>query len=169
MRPIVRRVAHPAEPLSSASLRVRAIAALARREYSRAELHRKLSSLAQSDDQLDQVLDELMAEGLLSDQRFAESVARSRGARYGTSRVRFELAQKGVDPDIIEQTAETLRATEALRLHQVWEKKFGAPPASPQDAARQQRFLAQRGFSPEAIGQLMRRLRRGDHEADRLN
>ena len=51
------------------------------------------------------------------------------------------------------------QAQVTLRLHHF------LPPAS----NGQQRFLAQRGFSPEAIGQLMRRLRRGDHEADRLN
>lgn len=108
-----------------------------------------------------EVLDQLVAEGLLSDQRFAESVARMRGARYGLTRVRFELAQKGVDPSIIAQTVELLHKSETERLHQVWEKKYGQPPATAHEAARQQRFLAQRGFSSEAIGQLMRRLRRG--------
>jgi regulatory protein len=76
-----------------AALRVRAIAALTRREFSRSELFKKLSPLAASPEHVNQVLDGLIQEGLLSDERFAGSVSRLRGAKYGTARVRYELQQ----------------------------------------------------------------------------
>ena len=132
---------------------------MARREYSRHELQRKLAPLAQGPDQLDAVLTQLQSEGFLSDSRFAESVARVRGARFGAARVRYELQQKGVSDAALDTVLRQLNETESDRVRQVWEKKFGTAPTSAEEAARQQRFLMQRGFSSAAIGRLMRDLR----------
>jgi regulatory protein len=147
------------EPLSSASLRARAIAALARREHSRTELETKLGFLAQSQEQLVQVLDQLQAEGFLSDQRYAESVSRVRGQRYGAARVLHELRQKGVGAEDLELITQQLRETESLRIREVWQKRFESLPQTPEETARQQRFLLQRGFSTELIYRLFRELR----------
>ncbi|NCW34351.1 MAG: recombination regulator RecX, partial [Betaproteobacteria bacterium] len=54
----------------------RALAALARREYSLAELKRKLSRFAQSENELDQTLEVLQSRGYLSEARFAENLVR---------------------------------------------------------------------------------------------
>jgi regulatory protein len=115
--------------------------------------------LAQGPDQLDAVLTQLQSEGFLSDSRFAESVARVRGARFGAARVRYELQQKGVSDAALDTVLRQLNETESDRVRQVWEKKFGTAPTSAEEAARQQRFLMQRGFSSAAIGRLMRDLR----------
>ncbi len=149
----------PSEPLSSASLRGRAIAALSRREYSRQELFTKLLPLASDHEQLDSVLSDLESEGLLSDQRCAESIGRVRGAKYGAARVRHELQQKGIEGGALDSVVDQLRASETDRLQQVWNKRFGTPPSSADERIKQQRFLAQRGFSAEAIGQLFKGLR----------
>ena len=147
------------EPLSSASLRARAIAALARREHSRQELERKLGALAESEDQLSTILDQLQNEGLLSDQRYAESVSRVRGQRYGNARVLHELRQKGVDSQDLELITQQLRETESTRIREVWQKRFNSLPQTPEETARQQRFLLQRGFPTELIYRLFRELR----------
>jgi regulatory protein len=147
------------EPLSSASLRARAIAALARREHSRKELEKKLGPLAESAEQLSQILDQLQTEGLLCDQRFAESVSRVRGQRYGAARVVFELRQKGLAQEDLDSIAQQLRDTEWTRLQQVWKKRFDSLPQTPAETARQQRFLLQRGFPTELIYRLFRELR----------
>lgn len=146
-------------PLSSASLRARVIAALARREHSRQELFLKFSASAETPESLQAVLDALEHEGLLSDQRLAQSVARVRGARYGLARVRSELLQKGVSDADASAVLEDLKHSETDRLRQVWEKKFSLPPETLEDAGRQQRFLLQRGFSSAAISQLFRSLK----------
>jgi len=159
--PLARDVQTPPEPLSSAALRARAIAALARREHSRKELEHKFLPLSENPEQLAAVLDRLQSEGLLSDRRYAESVARTRGQRFGSARIRHELSQKGVADNTLQSVVAELRDSEADRLRQVWERKFGTAPQSLQDASRQQRFLAQRGFSAEAISRLLRSLRAG--------
>jgi regulatory protein len=51
-----------------------------------------------------------------------------------------------------------LRTHETDHLQLVWQKKFGAPPADLHEAARQQRFLLQRGFSAELVSRFLRRL-----------
>jgi regulatory protein len=42
----------------------------------------------------------------------------------------------------------------------VWERRFGTPPASPQERAKQMRFLAGRGFD----GDVIRRVVQGSDE-----
>lgn len=147
---------NPAEPLSTQALRARAIAALARREHSRHELLRRLGPLAESAEQLHQILDHLEQEGLLSDQRFADSMARVRGARYGAARIRFDLRAKGVQEEIIHTKLKELLNSELERAKQVWQRRFGLPADTAEERARQHRFLMQRGFSSEVISQLMR-------------
>lgn len=145
----------PPTPLSAKSLRAKAIAVLARREYARAELYRKLLPLAEDPAQLDQVLLELVEEGLLSDHRFAASVARVRGRRFGAARIRLELRNKGVMPSVIDDTVARLQTNEFQRAEEVWIKRLGDSDLGLKDLARMQRFMLGRGFSAETVGRLM--------------
>ncbi|MFN4997847.1 MAG: regulatory protein RecX, partial [Betaproteobacteria bacterium] len=109
---------------------------------------------------LAEILDSLQQQGLLSDARFAQSVARIRGARFGVRRIAFELQQKGVTEHHAAAVIDQLRQTESDRLREVWQKKFGSAPDSFEQAARQQRFLQQRGFSTSLIRDFFRQLSR---------
>ena len=95
------------------------------------------------------LLDELEAKGFLSDARFVESRVQARSARYGNLRIRQELRLRGVALDAASE--DELRRTELERARGVWARKFGGPPQTPAEAARQMRFLAGRGFSAEII------------------
>ncbi len=66
------------------SLAARAIAMLARREYSRAEIRGKLVAGGDAADaaQVDRVLDELVALGYLSDARFASAVVAQKSGSH---------------------------------------------------------------------------------------
>ena len=138
-------------------LRVRALQLLTRREYSRAELKAKLAAtqaLAADNDTeeatVEEVLDRLQAENLLSDQRYATQRVVARAGRYGNGRLRQELRQRGIsDDDIAEALPEAGDETERCRA--IWGKKFGRPPQSPEERAKQMRFLQYRGFSGDAI------------------
>jgi len=66
-------------------LKARAIALLARREYSRAEIRARLVASGDESDaaQVDDVLDELVALGYLSDARFASAVVAQKSRGHG--------------------------------------------------------------------------------------
>jgi regulatory protein len=157
----------PEEPLTAAQLRVRGIALLARREHSRAELQKKLGRYADDKALIDQVLDQLQAEKLLSDQRFAESVARVRGARYGSARVAQDLRAKGVSSELASGLIRDLKASDSERAQAAWQKRFGVAPADAAERAKQMRFLQARGFASDVIHRVVPRASRAapeDHE-----
>ena len=138
------------------SLKGRALGYLSRREYSRAELARKLKPFVEETDSLDTVLDALEAENWLSDSRFAESLIHRRSSRLGTSRILGELKQHAVDQTLVEEASAQLRETELARAQAVWRKKFGQLPETPAERAKQTRFLASRGFSGATIGKILK-------------
>lgn len=132
------------------TLRERALNLLARREHSRAELARKLSQHAEADE-IDALLDILERENLLSNERYAESLANSRSGRHGSLRLKADLRGKGVSDDIIADVIQHAREQDMESARAVWLKKFGAMPKDANDRARQMRFLAGRGFPLDII------------------
>lgn len=153
------------------SLKVRALQWLAQREYSRAELRQRLLKVAGEraaadasdadvegeadlDARVDELLDWLQAHRYLSDERFIESRVHARAARYGNLRIRQELAQHrlALSPD----AEQSLKDSELARAQQVWSRRYGTPPQSPAERARQARFLTSRGFSAEAVRRVLR-------------
>jgi regulatory protein len=99
--------------------------------------------------QIAALLDDLEAAGHLSNERVLESRIQVRSARFGNLRIERELQHLGVEPS--NEARSTLRSTELARARSVWERKFGAAPASAAERARQMRFLAARGFTAETI------------------
>jgi regulatory protein len=138
------------------SLKGRALAFLSRREYSRAELSRKLLPFTDEADSLETLLDSLESEGWLSDSRFAESLIHRRASRMGTSRIVGELKRHAVGQTLIEEVGAQLRDTELARAPAVWRKKYGQLPETPAERAKQARFLAARGFSQSVIGKILK-------------
>jgi regulatory protein len=145
--------ASPSDPL----LR-RAIALLARRDYSRAEIERKLRrGLLPSDDprRIAQVLDHLEALGLVSDAKLAVAFVRSRSARFGPSRLRHELELRGIDPGVIADALREAGGGELEAAHALWRGRFGTVTEDRRERARQARFLAARGFSLAVISRVV--------------
>jgi regulatory protein len=138
------------------SLKGRALGYLSRREYSRAELSRKLTPYVEEPDALESVLDALEREGWLSDSRFAESLVHRRASRLGAGRIVNELKRHEVGRTLIEEASAQLRETELARAQAVWRKKFGQIPETPGERAKQMRFLAARGFSGSIIGKILK-------------
>lgn len=137
------------------SLKGQALRLLSGREYSRAELERKLKSKEEEPGELARALDELTAKGFISEQRVIESVINRRSARLGTARIRQELQSKGLDRDAVLEAVAGLQSTELERAREVWRRKFGAKSveilAEPAERGKQMRFLAARGFGGEVI------------------
>jgi regulatory protein len=165
---------------ATSSLQARALTWLAQREQSRSELRRKLLRVARlqaeqlgraerveekrmdfgSADprvdpvtQVEQLLDALQAQGLLSDTRFVECRVRVRAPGLGARRIEMELAQHGLK--LGAQPLQQLRDSELQRAHRLWQRKFGCPAGDARARARQMRFLAGRGFSGEVIRRVL--------------
>ena len=152
-------------PAGSGNLKARALGLLAMREHSRAELERKLSrtrktgALPPDRAELAAVLDELQTLGLLDEQRFAESLVRRRSDKYGSQRIAQELRMHGLDEGTVSGALDALNAPlqgDLTRALQILRKRDPESLRSPQERARQQRFLAARGFPHEVIRQAMK-------------
>jgi len=144
------------------SLRVRALRHLARREYTRQELMRVLAPHAESETEVEQILDDFSQRGWLSETRAAEQMVHARRGRYGPARIRRDPEAKGVPAELVSSTLATLKEGELESVRAVWGRKFREPPANTAERAKQSRFLLGRGFSSEAITKLLRALSRGE-------
>jgi regulatory protein len=171
--------------VSLASLRQRALRLLARRDYTRAELERKLLALAGAEprealaegegcdecerfaetptDAVAALLDDLVARGYVADSRYAEHRVLARAARYGNARLGNELRQRGVDGEVV---ADALAAggDEYERALHIWQRKYGRAPADAGERVKQIRHLAARGFSGETVRRVLRQS--GESSAD---
>lgn len=137
-------------------LRERALRLLARREHSRAELARKLGQAGFAVENIAPMLDEFEAKNWLSDRRFAESYVADHRARAGSVKLAYDLRQRGVPDSIVEAVLSDHRDSELERAREVWQKKFGTPPADAAEKAKQIRFMLSRGFAQEIIQKTLR-------------
>lgn len=138
------------------SLKARALRYLSAREYSKKELAGKLLRFLEEGDDLDALLNWLMQQGFLSDERFVESLIRRRISRYGNSRIKQELRNHNVNDTLTDTDLQALLQDEGARAYGIWERKFGQAPADARERAKQIRFLQQRGFSSDAIRKAMK-------------
>jgi regulatory protein len=145
----------PAMAFAKPSLKGRALRLLSQREHSRAELERKLAAYEDEPGTLALALDELQAKGFISETRVLDSVIHRRAAKLGENRIRQELQDKGLDPQLVSQALSELRASEYGRAREVWRKKFGEAPDGQVARARQARFLISRGFSAEVVRRVL--------------
>ncbi|MEW6313537.1 MAG: recombination regulator RecX [Pseudomonadota bacterium] len=129
---------------------------LARREYTRLELARKLAPHADTPQQLDELLDELQRRGWLSEQRAVEQVLRVRRAKFGAAHIAHELREKGVTEELIDGALEQFKGGEFDAALAVWRKKFSALPQDARERAKQMRFLQSRGFGMDVIRRVLR-------------
>ena len=143
------------KPAFQPSLKGRALRLLGQREHSRRELERKLAPYEQEPGTLARALDELQSKGYLDEQRAAESLVHRRAGQLGAARLRQEMQDKGLARELIEQTLGGLKDSELTRAREVWRRRFEALPGTPQERARQMRFLLARGFSAEVVRRVL--------------
>lgn len=150
-------------------LKARAIALLARRDYSRTELRDKLTARgghgADATDDVDALLDELAALGFLSDARFAQSVVRQKSGGYSKRAIGSALKARGVEGEAATDALASVEIDDLDAMIALWRRRFGVPPANDKEKARQARFLQSRGFSLSSIFKLLRNPP-GENDAD---
>ena len=126
---------------------------LARREYGRSELIRKLIDKGFVALVAEDAVARLGDDGLQSDARFAESFVQSRiNQGKGPVRIRQELGQRGIADAAIEAALDEAAADWSCMAREIRVKKFGRErPGDFADKARQMRFLQYRGFEQDHI------------------
>lgn len=135
----------------------RAMGLLTRREHSRRELARKLTSKGVEPDQAKTVVDALSASGWQDEARFAELLVRSRAsAGHGPVRIRAELGTHGLGSEIIAAALDGFDGDWAENAHDLLRRRH--PAALTGDRVIQRKatdFLLRRGFSMEQIWRAM--------------
>ena len=135
----------------SKSIRLKIMDFLSRREHSSREIFKKLSSRVESKELLEEEIEKLKADGLLSDERFAESYFQSRKNRgYGPLRIRNELKQRGVGDQIFYPLSNEIEWSE-LALEALKKKVSGDMPTETKEILKLKRFLNYRGFDFQDI------------------
>lgn len=131
----------------------RALGLLVRREHSRKELTRKLTSRGIEGEAAQAAVDKLTEAGWQDDTRFAENLVRMRAnTGYGPIHVRAELGTHGLDSEQIAAAMETFEGDWTENARDLVRRRFGE--AGPQDLAQRRKaadLLARRGFDGGSI------------------
>ena len=138
------------------TLRAQAIRLLARREYARAELEARLVGAGADLAEVRTTLEDLDAQGLISDQRFARAVIGQKAGRFSRRSIASGLKAKGVAPGDIDDALREADLDDDAALASLWQRRFGQVPANDREKARQVRYLQARGFAVSAILKLLR-------------
>ncbi|MFO8152937.1 regulatory protein RecX [Thioalkalivibrio sp.] len=120
---------------------------LARREHSGVELGRKLEQRGFAASVAASALGRLRADGYLSEERFARSLALHRADQgYGELRIRAELAHHALSAALVDQALLELDADWVERAMSQARRHFPAFRENGPETARALRHLTQRGF-----------------------
>ena len=130
-----------------------AVRILALRENSRTELRRKLAAKALDIDTINLVIERLSEQGLLCDRRYVEMMVRSAISKgHGPRRITQQLQQNGIESVEINSVIELADCDWWALAYSVKCKKFGEVVEGDwKMKQKQQRFLANRGFSMDQI------------------
>ena len=142
---------------SRKSLKATAIALLARREFARAEIRKRLAARGYPREEIDVVLDDLERAGFLSDVRYAQAAVAQRAGSYAKRAIAHALKEKGVDASTAATAlAELSHSDEVADAATLWQRRFGTPPTDEREKARHVRFLLSRGYSMSVALKVLR-------------
>jgi regulatory protein len=131
-----------------------AVALLAKRDYSSAELKKKLAQRGYVEHAFEVVVEDMASNNQVNDERFGRNQVAFRARRgHGPARIRNELQRSGLSRSAIDDAVKGDEAPDFAALaRSVRARKFGAEiPKDRKERARQARFLQYRGFSTDHI------------------
>jgi len=133
------------------ALRAAAVALLARRDFASSVLRERLVAQGFAAANAETVVAELQREGVVNDERYAQNyVAYHAGRGQGPLRIGAGLRRIGLPAALVDAALDDGPDWAAL-ARRVHTARFGRPPSSWAEKARQARFLQYRGFSSDHI------------------
>lgn len=140
-------------PDDATAARLAALRLLNRRDYCAAELTGRLVDRGAAPDTVAAVVQGLVGERLVDDERYAEHyVSWHAGRGQGPVRITHDLKGLGVAAEVVERAVDARSVAWRERCLRVRRKRFGdAAPGEWKERARQARFLQQRGFSADQV------------------
>lgn len=132
---------------------------LARKNYTAAELTKKLSEGYYPAPVIRYVLSALTEYGMVDDERYAERYAEVHGRRKSIRQLRMELTGKGIEREIIDSVLEDAGEQETDALARLMERRCrNADLSDEKEWNRQLRYFIGKGFAfDEVKRELMRR------------
>ena len=133
-------------------IKARAIRLLSRREYSVSNLKKKLCDYAHlfspviSSETVELVIEELIKNNWVSDERAVESLINQKITRCGAMRLRMELNKLGVKDELIENSLNKIKSSEYKRAFELLVKRYKHAPIDLKEIISQKNFLMRRGF-----------------------
>lgn len=147
------------DPLKVAD-RMRALCS--RREYCRKDVLKKVMTALDGDAaKAEEVVGKLVEERYVDDRRYAAAFARDKAsiAGWGTAKIRYMLAAKGVDHEIITSALEEIDVNRAdARLEKLMENKARSLKDDPQRRIKLLRFGVGRGYAYEEVSSMIDRI-----------
>jgi regulatory protein len=131
----------------------KALGMLTRREHSRRELRQKLDRSGYAGDEANEALDRLGEQRYQDDDRFAETLIRSRSAQgYGPMRLRAELKTHGLSDARIRSLLDAAEIDWTDSAASQLRRRYGSAGTSdPSERARRAQFLLRRGFPAATV------------------
>ena len=147
------------DPLKVAD-RMRALCS--RREYCRKDVLKKVMTALDGDAaKAEEVVEKLVEERYVDDRRYAAAFARDKAsiAGWGAAKIRYMLAAKGVDREIIASALEEVDVSRAdARLEKLMENKARSLKDDPQRRIKLLRFGVGRGYGYEEVSSVIDRI-----------
>lgn len=136
----------------------KALALLARREYSRRELHERLLRDGYARDETGEALDRLASDNYQSDVRFAGMLVRNRIEQgYGPRRLQAELRTHAIDDARIQALIDASEVNWRRSAQAQLQRRYGARPVAEfAERAKRAQFLLRRGFDAATVNAVTR-------------
>lgn len=145
-------------PKTEKTTKQRALEMLDRRDYSRAELIKKLTEKGESPEAAEEAVSYLASLGFVDDARYASLVVRQyAGKGYGARRVRMELMRRGLSREVIDDALGEMPEQDDTLDRLLAQKLRGSFDRA--DVKKATDALVRKGYGYDEISSALHRLR----------
>ena len=134
-----------------------AVELVSRKMYTEKEIRTKMISKEFSQTAIDSVVDILKEYGYINDEAYATIYCEHYMQKYGVKKLEYELKQKGVNSEIIENALLGVKNDDTLE--EMIRKKVGTKELDYKEYSKTVRYFLSKGFEYEKIQDILNRLR----------